>query len=128
MIGLLAANACYFVIGACVTRRLGLAYIVGVSGAGIATAHLAAADYEAALQESSKIARARPHLQSAIVWAAAAAALGKAEEARTAVAHCLAQRPELCVGRVAPDAMPRFARDEDHERLLTLLRQAGLPG
>jgi hypothetical protein len=41
MIGLLAANACYFVIGACVTRRLGLAYIVGVSGVGIATAHLA---------------------------------------------------------------------------------------
>jgi hypothetical protein len=41
MIGLLAANACYLVIGACITRRLGLAYIVGVAVVGIATAHLA---------------------------------------------------------------------------------------
>jgi dolichyl-phosphate-mannose-protein mannosyltransferase len=41
VIGLLAANACYFAIGACITRRLGLAYIAGVAAVGIATAHLA---------------------------------------------------------------------------------------
>ena len=94
----------------------------------IATAHFAAADYEAALRESRKIARARPHLQSAVMWAAAAAALGRAEEAETAVAHCLAQRPELLVSKVVPDVLPRFARDADHRQLLDLLRQAGLPG
>ena len=41
MIGLLAANACYLAIGACITRRVGLAYVVGVAVVGIATAHLA---------------------------------------------------------------------------------------
>jgi Dolichyl-phosphate-mannose-protein mannosyltransferase len=41
VIGLLAANACYLAIGACITRRLGLAYIVGVAAVGVATAHLA---------------------------------------------------------------------------------------
>ena len=35
------ANACYLAIGACVTRRLGLAYVVGIAVVGIATAHLA---------------------------------------------------------------------------------------
>jgi tetratricopeptide (TPR) repeat protein len=94
----------------------------------IATAHFAAADYEAALRECQKIARARAHLQSAVIWAAAAAGLSRPEEARAAVAHCLAQRPDLCIGKVVPDVLPRFARDEDHQRLLELLRQAGLPG
>jgi tetratricopeptide (TPR) repeat protein len=93
----------------------------------IARAHFVAADYDTALQESRKIARSRSHLQSAIIWAPAAAALGKAEEARAAVENCLAQRSDLRVSRVAPSLMLRFARDEDHERLLALLRKAGLP-
>ena len=94
----------------------------------IAAAHFTAADYQAALRESRKIARARAHLQSGVIWAAAAAGLGNPGEAQAAVAYCLAQRPDLCVGKVVPDVLPRFARDEDHQRLLTLLRQAGLPG
>jgi adenylate cyclase len=92
----------------------------------IALAHFVAADYEAALQESKRIALSRPHLHSIIIWAAAAAALGKTEDARTAVERCLAQRSDLRVGSVAPDIM-QLARDEDHERLMALLRKAGLP-
>jgi hypothetical protein len=41
--------------------------------------------------------------------------------------YCLAERPQLRVRSVAPDLMLRFARDEDHERIVTLLRKAGLP-
>ena len=52
--------------------------------------------------------------------------MGKADEARTAVQQCLAQRSDLRVGNVVPDVMLRFARDEDHERLLALVRKAGL--
>jgi len=93
----------------------------------IAIAHFVAADYVAALQESKKVARSRPHLQSAIIWVAAAAALGNVEEANIAVEYCLTQRPDLRVGTVAPAFIYRFARDEDHERLMALLRKAGLP-
>ena len=35
--------------------------------------------------------------------------------------------PDLRVGNVAPAFMLRFARDEDHARLMSLLREAGLP-
>ncbi|MGH6927794.1 MAG: hypothetical protein ACREEV_05725, partial [Dongiaceae bacterium] len=93
----------------------------------IAVAHFAAADYSAALWDSRRIARSRPHLPSAIIWAASAAALEKADDARSAVEYCLARRPNLIVDSVAPNFMLRFARDGDHERLLELLRKAGLP-
>jgi TolB-like protein/Tfp pilus assembly protein PilF len=95
---------------------------------GIATAHFAAEDYAAALQLAKKVAQSRPHLQSAIIWAAAAAALDNDNEARAAVANCLAQRPDLSVGNVVPRFTLRFARDADHQRLLGMLRKAGLPG
>jgi tetratricopeptide (TPR) repeat protein len=93
----------------------------------IAAAHFAAADYAASLQESKRTALSRPHLPSAIIWAASAAALGRADEARAAVEYCMAQRPDLHVGGIVPRFMLRFARDEDHERLLALLQKAGLP-
>lgn len=92
----------------------------------IATAHFVAGDFEASLRETKRIALSRPHLPSAIIWAASAAALGKTEEARAAVEDCLAQRADLRAGSVVP-GMLRFARDEDHERLLVLLHKAGLP-
>ncbi len=94
---------------------------------GIAMAHFVAQDYAAALEQAKKTALSRPHLQSAIFWAASAAAVDNATEARTAVENCLAQRPDLTVGNVVPRFTLRFARDADHERLLTLLRKAGLP-
>jgi tetratricopeptide (TPR) repeat protein len=93
----------------------------------ISAAHFVAADYEASLLESRRIARSRPFLMGAIIWAASAAALGKAEEARAAVDNCLAQQPDLRISRVAPGFMLRFAHDKDHERLVALLRKAGLP-
>lgn len=68
-----------------------------------------------------------PILRGGIIWAAAAAALGKADEAQTAVEYCLAQRTDLRVGNVVPGFIARFRRNEDHERLLMLLRKAGLP-
>jgi adenylate cyclase len=91
----------------------------------IATAHFAAEEYEAALQESKQVAQLRPHLPTAVIWAASAAALGRAEEAQKAAQHCLTQRPDLHIGRMP--YLLRFARKEDNERLLMLLREAGLP-
>ena len=93
----------------------------------IAAAHFAAEDFPAALQQAKRTALSRPQLQSGIIWAAAAAALGDRSEARAAVEYCLAQRPDLTVDAVVPHFMLRFARDADHERLLTLLRKAELP-
>jgi tetratricopeptide (TPR) repeat protein len=92
----------------------------------IAVAHFVAADYAASLKDSKTIARSRPHLPSAILWAASAAALGNNKEARAAVEECLAQRPNLRADSAVP-GMLRFAREADRERLQALLRQAGLP-
>jgi TolB-like protein/cytochrome c-type biogenesis protein CcmH/NrfG len=94
----------------------------------IATAHFVAADYEQALYEAKRVVRLHPgFLRSALIWAAAAAALGNVDEAQAAVAHCLAQQSDLHLDKVVPDIMLRFARAEDHERLLAMLRKAGLP-
>ena len=95
-------------------------YYVGV-------AHFVAGDYAACLSDSKRLSRSRPFLASGIMWAAAAAGLEDTKEAHAAVEYCLAERPDLRVGSVAPAFMLRFARDEDHQRLLSLLRQAGLP-
>ena len=94
----------------------------------IATAHFVAADYSDALEEGRRVARLHPNfLRGAIVWAAAAAALDRMDEARVAVACCLAERSDLRVRNIVPHFMMRFARDDDHERLLAMLRKAGLP-
>jgi TolB-like protein/DNA-binding SARP family transcriptional activator len=93
----------------------------------IAVAHFVASDYVACLQDSKRLARSRDFLASGIMWAAAAAGLSDAKEAGAAVDYCLAERPDLRVGSAAPNFMLRFARDQDHERLLALLRKAGLP-
>jgi TolB-like protein len=93
----------------------------------IAVAHFVAGDYAACLRDSKRLSRSRSFLASGIMWAAAGAGLGDAREARAAVDYCLAERPDLRVGNAAPTFMLRFARDEDHERLVGLLRKAGLP-
>lgn len=94
---------------------------------GIAIAHFAAQDYAAAATEAKRVALSRPQLQCALIWAAAAAALNDEAEARTAMANCLTQRPDLTVHTVVPRFTLRFARNDDHQRLLALLRKAGLP-
>jgi hypothetical protein len=94
----------------------------------IVTAHFVAANYEAVLQEAKTVARWQPHfVRGPILWAAAAAALERPDETREAVGRCLAQRPDLRIGNVVPHFMLRFAREADHERLLAMLRRAGLP-
>jgi tetratricopeptide (TPR) repeat protein len=93
----------------------------------IAIAHFVAGEYEAALQESKKVARSRSNLSSGIIWAAAAAALGNTDEAQTAVKHCLSQCSDLRVSNVGPAQGLQFTRNEHNERLLALLREAGLP-
>ena len=93
----------------------------------IAVAHFVGGDYVACLRDSKRLCLSRPFLASGIMWAAAAAGLGDAKEARAAVDYCLTERPQLRVGSVVPTFMLRFAREKDHERLLTLLRKAGLP-
>jgi adenylate cyclase len=95
---------------------------------GIAAAHFVAADYEAALQGARKVTLERPDFsRGPLLWAASAAALNRSDEARAAVARCLAQEPDIHIGNVVPHHMPRFARDADRERLLAMLRKAGLP-
>jgi adenylate cyclase len=93
----------------------------------IAIAHFLREDYEEALQQSLKVHRSRPILRTAIIWAASAAALGKSDEAQAAVEYCIAHQPDLRVGNLVPRFMVRFGRDADHQRLLVLLRKAGLP-
>ena len=93
----------------------------------IAVAHFVACDYVSCLRDSKKLARSREFLASGIMWAAAAVGMSDAREAGAAVAYCLAERPDLRVGSVVPNFVLRFARDQDHERLLALLRKAGLP-
>ena len=93
----------------------------------IAIAHFTAANYAAALQESKNVARSRAHpLSSGIIWAASAAAVGQVDEARRAVQHCLAQRPDLRIEH-ALTVYLRFERDDDRARLMSFLRAAGLP-
>jgi TolB-like protein len=93
----------------------------------IAVSHFVEGDYAACLWDSKRVCRPRSFLASGIMWAAAAAGLDDEKEARAAVDYCLAERPDLRVATVAPALMLRFARDEDHERLMALLRKAGLP-
>jgi len=50
--------------------------------------------------------------------------LERVDEARTALEYCVVQRPDL---RVSTMERMQFARVEDHEWLLALLRKAGLP-
>jgi adenylate cyclase len=95
---------------------------------GIATAHFVAADYEAALQEATRVAQWKPEfLRGPLLWAASAAALDRLDEARAAVERCLAQNRDVRIGNVVPNFMARFTRDADQERLLAMLRKAGLP-
>jgi tetratricopeptide (TPR) repeat protein len=93
----------------------------------IATAHFVAGDYTAALQEAKRLTRLKSDfLRAPILWAAAATAIDRTDEAEAALTRCLAVNPSLRIGDVVPRYMTRFAREEDHERLMAMLRKAGL--
>jgi adenylate cyclase len=94
----------------------------------IALAHFLTGDHEAMLQEARRVHSWRPDfLRGPILMAAALGALERPAEARQAVAAAQALWPALDVATVIPRFMPRIARDADHDRLLALLRTAGLP-
>ena len=86
-------------------------------------------DYAACLRDSKRLARSRRILPSAHHVGRSGCGLEDAKRSTRDRPWNIAspERPDLRVGSVAPDFMLRFARDEDHERLLALLRKAGLP-
>ena len=80
------------------------------------------------LREAKTTFQLRPELSEAsIMVVVAASALKKAEEAKNAVALCMARCPGICLRSDNPKYVPRFAREEDNQRLLAMLREAGLP-
>ncbi len=94
----------------------------------IASAHYLMGDYPAARNEAKRVARRKPdHIRAAIIWAAAAAAMGEEADARQAVDHCLAQNSRIRLSTVMPDFIPIFKQPEHSTMLLDHLRQAGLP-
>jgi DNA-binding SARP family transcriptional activator/tetratricopeptide (TPR) repeat protein len=94
----------------------------------LALARFAGGDDAGALENARRMMREKPGLlRGALLVAAAAAAVGLTDEASQAVRFCLRQRPQLRVDNVAPGFMPRYVRDEHHDRFLTMLRRAGLP-
>ena len=94
----------------------------------LALAHFVAGDHEAMLHEARRVQGWRPDfLRGPLLMAAALAALDRPEEAGSAIAAAREVRPDLALENVVPHFLPRFARDDDHRKLLELLRAAGLP-
>lgn len=77
--------------------------------------------------ENSRLAAGRaPGVAQAVIWhAAAAAQLGRDEEARAASADLLRLQPGFTIAKFL--RMIRFARPQDADRLADGLRKAGLP-
>ena len=85
-------------------------------------------NHEAMLQEARRVHSWRPDfLRGPILMAAALAALERPAEARQAIGTAQALWPKLNLDTVVPRFMPRFSSDLHHDRLLELLRAAGLP-
>jgi adenylate cyclase len=93
----------------------------------LAIAYFTAENFEASLQEARITAQSHPELpEGLIMLAAASSALGQIDEARRAVAQCLARWPGIRLGNIVPIYVP-LAREADRQRLWTMLRQAGFP-
>lgn len=85
-------------------------------------------NYPEALEISRQLARAEPAFTRGVVyWAASAAALGLEEEAHRALTHLMRVSPDVRIETLAPTCVPRFTRRDHHERLLSMMRKAGLP-
>jgi TolB-like protein len=94
----------------------------------LAIAYFTMENFETSLQEAKTAAQARPELpEGLIILAAASSALGQMDEARRAVAQCLARSPDIRIGNIMPIYLPRLAREADRQRLWAALRQAGFP-
>ncbi|HTO61323.1 MAG TPA: transcriptional regulator, partial [Bradyrhizobium sp.] len=85
-------------------------------------------DYEASFREARTATQGRSELpEGLMILAAAASALGKIEEAQRAVRQCVTRWPGICLGNVMPIYVPRYEHEDDRQRLLAMLRKAGLP-
>ncbi len=94
--------------------------------AGRAHAHFSAGRYEEAIEWEQRSIQLRPTWYGAhVLLAAAAAHLGRADEARRAAAALLRLVPRFTIGGAAKN--PLFARPEDAKVLIAGLRKAGLP-
>jgi len=90
-------------------------------------AYFVAGDHDAAAGEARYHGGTSGLAPWPVMWLAAAIAAGRPEEARLALEICVANFPGIDLGSVVPRYMFRFVRDEDHEQLMTMLRQGGLP-
>lgn len=94
----------------------------------IAVAQFAAGNYGAALEAARRVMREKPGLlRAALFRAAAAAALGLREEAEQTVTDILRERPDLRLGALFPDVLPRYVQDAHQNMFTAMLAKAGLP-
>jgi adenylate cyclase len=94
----------------------------------IAYAQFILEQHEDVCLEMRRIAQSnKGFTRAGLLWAASAAALGKMDEASTAIRHCLAERPQLRIGNFAPQYMLAYVQPQHQTRLVGLLRKAGLP-
>jgi adenylate cyclase len=93
----------------------------------IAVGHYYCRDYEAAAETVRQAIRSYPDLPHLYRWLAAALGqLGRAEEARQALAEAIARGPDVFDLYVR--ARPPWVRPEDHAHMLEGLRKAGWEG
>jgi len=94
----------------------------------LAIAHFATGDFEAAAREARSAIHACPQLPEAmIILTGACAAAGSIEEARKITSQIVQHWPKIRIGNFAPGYFPGYARQDDQQRLLSMLRLAGLP-
>jgi adenylate cyclase len=94
---------------------------------GLAKGYFVAGEYQQARDEARKVARTtKGFLRAGLYWAAAAAALDDLDDAKAAITHCLKQREDLRVGNIHEHTLS-YLQKQDHERLTSMLRKAGLP-
>lgn len=92
-----------------------------------ALAYFALADYDSALAVTRHMVEVEPgFVRGVLFWAASAAALGRADEARHAVAQLKTLAPDFQLSDISPKFVTRYADDEPQNRLLDMLRRAGL--
>ena len=95
----------------------------------LAIAHFTAEDYEGAAREAKTALQKgfEWHPEGLILLAAAACAADAMEEARRAIAECLARSPGIRLGNMMPVYLLNLLGAADRERMAALLRKAGLP-
>lgn len=93
----------------------------------MAQAHFALGDYEEVLEVARHMVAVEPSfVRAALYWVASAAALDLKEEVARARAHLLAIAPNLRLAELSPTYITAYVVEEQQQRLLAMLRRAGL--